>query len=48
MSTGQQPAPGQRNGRGDAHWRSPLLHLSACLAIGALVMLVILAFHWLT
>lgn len=48
MSTGQQPAPGQRRGRDDALWRSPLLHLSACLAIGALVVLAILALHWLT
>jgi hypothetical protein len=47
MTAGQQPAPGPRDGRHDTPWRNPLLHLIACLAIGALVMLVILALHLL-
>jgi len=35
-------------GRQDTYPRSTLPHLSACLAAGALVILVILAIHWLT
>lgn len=38
--------------RDDEHagelWRNPLAHLVACLAIGALIALAILAIHWLT
>lgn len=45
MTTDQQPTPVRRDRREDAFWRNPLLHLSACLAIAALV---ILAIHWLT
>jgi hypothetical protein len=48
MTTGQQPTPVRRDGSEDALWRNPLLHLSACLAIAALVILAILAIHWLT
>jgi hypothetical protein len=48
MTTSQKPAPGHRNRPDDAPWRNPVLHLSACLAIAALVTLAILAIHWLT
>ena len=34
-------------GRQDTYPRSTLPHLSACLAAGAVVILVILAIHWL-
>ena len=47
MITGQQRAP-RRDEREDEPWRNPVLHLSACLTVGALVILVILAIHWLT
>jgi hypothetical protein len=35
-------------GREDTHPRDTLPHLSACLAAGALVILVIFAINWLT
>ena len=49
MTTSQEQTPIRRgHEREDADPRNPLLHLSACLAAGALVILVILAIHWLT
>jgi uncharacterized membrane protein len=48
MTTRQQQAPARREEREDAYWRNPLAHFSTCLAVGALVILVILAIHWLT
>ena len=45
MTTGQQQTPTRRE---DADPRNPLLHLSTCLAVGAVVILLILAIHWLT
>jgi len=45
MTTGQQQTPTRRE---DADWRNPLHHLSACLTIAALVIVVIFAIHWLT
>jgi len=48
MTTGERRAPARRDdGREDRFWRDPLLHLSGCVAIGVLVILVILAIHWL-
>ena len=49
MTTSQhQTAVSSEHEREDAHGRNPLPHLSACLAVGAVVILVILAIHWLT
>ena len=49
MTTGKEQAPFRRgHEREDAHGRNPLPHLSACLAVGAVAILVILAIHWLT
>ena len=49
MTTGKEQAPFRRgHEREDADPRNPLLHLSTCLAVGAVVILVILAIHWLT
>jgi hypothetical protein len=48
MTTGQQQAPARRDEREDEFWRNPLAHLSACLTVGALVILVIFAINWLT
>ena len=49
MTTSQQHPP-LRGGREreDEFWRNPLPHLSTCLAASAIVILVILAIHWLT
>jgi uncharacterized membrane protein len=52
MTTGQEQTPVKSDhGREDAHWRNTLPHLSACLAVGALVILVLFAIHaihWVT
>ena len=49
MTTSKEQAPTRRgHEREDADPRNPLLHFSTCLAVGALVILVILAIHWLT
>jgi hypothetical protein len=49
MITSKDQTPLRRgHEREDADLRNPLLHLSACLAVGAVVILVILAIHWLT
>ena len=49
MTTSQQQTTiGRDHEREDEFWRNPLPHLSTCLAVGALVTLVILAIHWLT
>jgi hypothetical protein len=45
MTASQQQTPGQRE---DEFLRNHLPHLAACVTIGALVILVILAIHWLT
>jgi hypothetical protein len=48
MITGQEQTPTRRDhGREDEYWRNPILHLSACLTVGALVILVLFAIHWL-
>jgi len=48
MTIRPEPAAGQRNDvREDQFRRNPLLHLDACLTIGALIILMILAIHWL-
>jgi hypothetical protein len=48
MTTSKEQAPLRRgHEREDADPRSPLPHLSTCLAVGAVVILVILAIHWL-
>jgi hypothetical protein len=47
MTVSQEPAAGQRDdGREDRFRRNPLLHLGACLTIGTLIILMILAIHW--
>jgi hypothetical protein len=49
MTTSQhQTAVSSEHEREDTHERCPLPHLSACLTVGALVILVILAIHLLT
>jgi len=49
MTTSQQQTPARPDQqREDAHGRNPLPHLCACLTVGAVVILVILAIHWLT
>jgi len=49
MTTSQEQTPTIRgHEREDADPRNPLPHLSTCLAVGAVVILVILAIHWLT
>ena len=49
MATGHEQTPLRRDHqREDAHGRNPLLHLSTCLTAGAMVILAILAIHWLT
>jgi hypothetical protein len=49
MTTSQQHTPVRSDpGRQDADPRNTLPHLSACLAVGALVILVIFAINWLT
>jgi hypothetical protein len=49
MTTSQEPTPVRSDHvRQDAYSRSTLPHLSACLAVGALVILVIFAINWLT
>jgi len=49
MTTSQQHSPVSSDPRRqDAYWRNTLPHLSACLAVGALVILVIVAINWLT
>jgi len=49
MTTSQQQTTIRRDHeREGADPRNPLLHLSTCLAAGAVVILVILAIHWLT
>jgi len=49
MTTSKEQTP-LRGGheREGADPRNPLLHLSTCLAAGVVVILVILAIHWLT
>ena len=47
MTTSQQQTPVRPDHQGeDAHGRNAL-HLCACLAAGALVVLAVLAIHWL-
>ena len=49
MTTSQEPTPVRSDPRReDTYPRNTLPHLSACLAIAALVILVILAINWLT
>ena len=49
MTTSQQQTTIRRDHeREDEFWRNPLAHLSACLTVGALVILVIFAINWLT
>ena len=49
MTTSQEHTPVRSDpGREDAYPRSTLPHLSACLTIGALVILLIFAINWLT
>jgi len=49
MTTSQQQTTIRRDHeREDELWRSSLPHLSTCLAVAAVVILVILAIHWLT
>ena len=49
MTTSQEQTPLRSDPpREDTYPRNPLPHLSACLAVGAVVILVILAIHWLT
>lgn len=52
MATNPQPPAGRPGDqREDQFWRNPLLHLGACLAVGALVILVLFAIHaihWVT
>ena len=49
MTTSQQQTPHSNDPqRQDTHPRSTLPHHSACLAAAAMVILVILAIHWLT
>ncbi len=49
MDVNDEHAAGLRDGEhAAALWRNPLVHLGACVAIGALVILVINAIGWLT
>ena len=49
MTTSKEQTPLRRgHEREDADLRNPLPHLSTCLAVAAVVILVILAIHWLT
>jgi len=49
MTTSQQHTPVRSDpGRQDAYPRTTPPHLSACLAVSALVILVIVAINWLT
>ena len=49
MTTSQEQTPLRSDPqREDIYPRSTLPHLSACLAVGALVILMILAINWLT
>ena len=49
MTTSQEPTPVRSDPRReDTYPRNTLPHLSACLAVAALVILVILAINWLT
>jgi hypothetical protein len=46
MTTSQEQTPGRRDDEHESEfWRNPLLHLGACLAAGALVILVLFAIH---
>jgi len=48
MTTSKEQTPIRRgHERAGADPRNPLLHLSTCLAAGAVVILVTLAIHWL-
>jgi hypothetical protein len=49
VTTSKEQTPLTRgHEREDTDPRNPLLHLSTCLAAGAVVILMILAIHWLT
>ncbi len=45
MAISEKPAADRRD---DQPPRTPLLHLGACLTIGALIILVILTIHWMS
>jgi hypothetical protein len=49
MTTSHEQTPVSSDpGRQDTHPRDTLRHLSACVAVGALLILVIFAINWLT
>ena len=49
MTTSKEQTPLRRgHEREEVDPRNPLVHLSTCLAVGAVVSLVILAIHWMT
>lgn len=44
----EQPASRRDDQHAAELWRNPLTHVAACLAVGALAVLAVLAIHWLT